>query len=104
MNTPLAQNCTTLDIRTIHPRERHPMIFSRFDSLCVGQSLQLLNDHNPQPLRLQFQERVMGQFEWVILENGPNVWRVQITRVVAGPQDSGGVRGDSCCSGGAGCG
>lgn len=94
----------TLDLREIAPRERHATIFGRFDALLPGQSLQLLNDHSPQPLRYQFDARSTGQFEWIALESGPAVWRVQITRVAAAAAPSARAAGGSCCSGGACCG
>ena len=50
MTATLIQPTHVLDLRTIPPRERHPLIFGRFDGLAVGQALQLVNDHNPQPL------------------------------------------------------
>jgi uncharacterized protein (DUF2249 family) len=90
-----------IDLRTIAPRDRHALVFSRFDALQPGQSFQLLNDHDPQPLRFQFEDRAFGQFEWAALESGPAVWRVQVTRVGVKPIP---VAGDSCCSGGACCG
>jgi uncharacterized protein (DUF2249 family) len=93
-----------LDLRAIAPRERHSMIFSRFDALQPGQSLQLLNDHDPQPLRSQFDDRSRGQFEWAALEAGPAVWRVQITRVGNKADKAAAPARDSCCSGGACCG
>lgn len=92
----------TLDLRVIAPRERHFLIFGRFAALAPGQALQLVNDHDPRPLRHQFDERFGGQFEWTALEAGPTVWRVQITRVGAGQAAA--PAGDSCCSGGACCG
>ncbi len=85
-----------IDLRTIAPRDRHAVVFSRVDALKAGQSLQLLNDHDPQPLRWQLEDRCFGQFAWAALESGPAVWCVQITRVAAAPAASG-----SCCSGGA---
>ncbi|MBP6320357.1 MAG: DUF2249 domain-containing protein, partial [Rubrivivax sp.] len=36
-----------VDLRTISPRDRHATVFSRFDGLQPGQSLQLVNDHDP---------------------------------------------------------
>lgn len=96
--TPAAR---VLDLRDISPRERHARIFSLFDALQPGQSLQIVNDHNPQPLRYQFEDRSRDQFEWVALEAGPTVWRIQITRVGA---QAAKPAGDSCCSGGACCG
>ncbi|MBK9364504.1 MAG: DUF2249 domain-containing protein [Rubrivivax sp.] len=85
-----------IDVRTIPPRERHAFLFARIDALQLGQALQLLNDHDPQPLRMQLDERFRGQFEWAALESGPDTWRVQIKRVAGKPAAT-----DSCCSGGA---
>jgi uncharacterized protein (DUF2249 family) len=70
----------TLDVRVIPPREKHPAIFQLFEALEPGESFVLVNDHDPQPLRYQFQYEHEGQFEWEYLEQGPTVWRVQISR------------------------
>jgi uncharacterized protein (DUF2249 family) len=93
-----------LDLRTIPPRERHRLIFGHFGALATGESLQLVNDHNPQPLCYQFDDRACGQFEWSVLEAGPAVWRIQITRIAAAAAPVAGAKGDTCCSGGACCG
>lgn len=55
---------TTIDVRTIIPRERHPLIFGTFDALLAGESLLLVNDHDPKPLFYQFQAESGGQFTW----------------------------------------
>ncbi|MDO9091617.1 MAG: DUF2249 domain-containing protein [Rubrivivax sp.] len=101
MSTLATANPAAIDLRTIAPRERHAMVFGRFDALQAGQSMQLVNDHDPQPLRFQLDERAFGQFEWAALESGPTAWRVQITRVGIKPIPA---ATDSCCSGGACCG
>ena len=54
---------TTIDVREIAPRERHALIFKSFDALLPGQAMQLVNDHDPQPLRYQLEDRSFGQFE-----------------------------------------
>lgn len=69
-----------LDVRVIPPREKHPAIFSTFDALVAGESFVLVNDHDPLPLRYQFEYERAGQFEWEYLETGPAVWRVAIGR------------------------
>jgi uncharacterized protein (DUF2249 family) len=74
---------TQLDVRTIQPRERHPMIFNTFDALQPGESFELVNDHAPTPLYYQFLHERTGQFEWDKLEEGPDTWRVAITRKVS---------------------
>ena len=91
----------TIDLRGIAPRDRHALVFSGFDALPAGQAMQLVNDHDPLPLRFQFDDRSPSQFEWAALESGPDVWRVQITRVGTKPSPA---ANGSCCSGGACCG
>ena len=43
-----------LDIRSVAPAKRHPMIFEWFDRLQSGESFLLVNDHDPKPLYYQF--------------------------------------------------
>lgn len=74
-----------IDVRTIAPRQRHPLIFSTFDALSVGDSFELVNDHAPTPLYYQFLHERDGLFEWAYLEEGPETWRVQITRTADQP-------------------
>jgi len=75
---------TTVDVRTIPPRERHPLIFGTFDELSPGEALLLVNDHDPKPLFYQFQAEARGEFTWDYLETGPEVWQVRIGRAGAG--------------------
>lgn len=71
---------TTLDVREITPRERHPLIFQTFDDLASGDAFELVNDHDPKPLYYQFEAEHEGQFTWDYLEQGPEAWRVRIGR------------------------
>lgn len=75
---------TQLDVRTIVPRERHPRIFQTFDDLQPGEAFELVNDHAPTPLYYQFLHERPEQFEWEYLEEGPETWRVRITRKANG--------------------
>lgn len=74
----------TVDVRTIPPRDRHPLIFSTFRSLAANEAMELVNDHDPQPLYYQFQAELPGRFAWDYLASGPDVWRVRITKQPAG--------------------
>ena len=96
-----ASFATTIDLRRVAPPARHSLIFSSFSDLLPGQSLELINDHDPQPLNEQFQMRSPGIFSWSYLEKGPQVWRVQIGKNAASAVSG---ASDSCCSGGACCG
>lgn len=69
-----------LDVRVLPPREKHPAIFALFDSLAPGESFVLVNDHDPLPLRYQFQAERPDGYSWQYLEQGPEIWRVRIGR------------------------
>ena len=87
---------TTIDVRSIPPRERHPLIFGGFDRLAAGEALLLINDHDPKPLFYQFQDESRGEFTWDYLEAGPEVWQVKIGKPAAD--------GAAATVGGGGCG
>lgn len=72
---------TTIDVRTIVPRERHALIFRTFEGLAAGEGFELVNDHDPKPLWYQFQAEHSGRFSWEYREQGPEVWRVEIRKV-----------------------
>ena len=74
---------TTLDVREIAPRERHPLIFETFDALTPGEAFILVNDHDPKPLYYQFQAERAGQVSWEPQEEGPERWAIRIVRVGA---------------------
>ncbi len=74
---------SVIDVRTIVPRERHPLIFRTFGSLEPGEAFELVNDHDPKPLYYQFQAELGAPFDWQYLEQGPEVWRVRIGRPAA---------------------
>ncbi|MDO9096038.1 MAG: DUF2249 domain-containing protein [Rubrivivax sp.] len=90
-----------IDVRTIAPAQRHPLIFGTFDGLAPGESFELLNDHDPVPLYMQFEKTRGGQFAWQYLQSGPARWHVRLSRIAAGT--AGGTT-LGCGGGGGGCG
>ncbi|MBX6342754.1 MAG: DUF2249 domain-containing protein, partial [Thermomicrobiaceae bacterium] len=79
-----AQETVVMDVRAIPPRERHPRIFNTIARLAPGETLRIVNDHDPKPLYYQLMAERPGQVDWEYLESGPEVWQVRITRL--GPQ------------------
>jgi len=69
-----------LDVRELAPAQRHEAIFDAYLALAPGTGFVLVNDHDPKPLRYQFEAEHAGQFTWDALESGPEVWRVRIAR------------------------
>ena len=49
---------TTLDVRDVPPAERHPKIHDAFADLESGESLTLINDHEPKPLFYEMRAEV----------------------------------------------
>lgn len=70
-----------LNVVAVVPKERHSLIFMTFDGLAKGDSFILVNDHDPKPLYYQFLHEREGIFSWEYLEQGPEKWRVRITRL-----------------------
>lgn len=63
------------------PRIRHQAIFEAFDGLSAGEVMLLVNDHEPRPLYYQFQAERPGNFGWEYIEEGPEIYRVAITKL-----------------------
>lgn len=78
------------------PSRRHAIAFAMFDFLDSGQALQICDDADMHLLRRQFESRNPRGFSWGVLENGPQHWRVRLTKTDIVADDS-----FACCSGGA---
>jgi len=80
MSSTAVDSCT-VDIRTLGGCvERKASVLKTFDSLVTGESVVVVNDHMPNGLLHHFQEQRPGRFEWAMLEDGPEVFKVRITR------------------------
>lgn len=74
----------TLDVTTLAPVQKHPAIFAYFDALPQGEAFEILNDHDPRPLYYQMLAERGNVFGWKYLEEGPECWRVLITKKDSG--------------------
>lgn len=71
----------TVDVRNMPTAQRHPLIFSSLDELKPGDTLEIVNDHDPKPLKYQLDAEYLGIYEFEYKEEGPVDWRVVIKRV-----------------------
>lgn len=78
-----------LDVRPMAPAQRHEKIFAAYGALAPGTGFVLVNDHDPKPLRYQFEAEHPDEHTWEVLEDGPAVWRVRIGKVRPGPAAAG---------------
>lgn len=76
-----------LDVTLLEPRQKHPTIFIRFDQLEEEESLTLHNDHDPKPLYYQLLGERGNIFTWEYLEQGPEWWKVKISKKVTGANE-----------------
>ena len=55
-----------LGLRSMPPFERHGKIFEMWDALKPGETLKIINDHDPKPLHYQFEaeykEQLLGRY------------------------------------------
>jgi uncharacterized protein (DUF2249 family) len=71
----------TVDIRVLGPCvERKAHVLGLFDALAPGASLVVVSDHLPNGLRRHLEELRPSLFGWAILDEGPQTFRVEITR------------------------
>jgi uncharacterized protein (DUF2249 family) len=71
----------TVDIRCLgNCTDRKAHVLATFDALAKGESLVVVNDHMPNGLRRHFEEHRPGAFGWTALEDGPEVFRVEVTK------------------------
>lgn len=57
-----------------------PKVLQRFDQLRGGESMVISNEHNPYILYYQLLKDRGDVFSWEYLQNGPEKWRVRITK------------------------
>ena len=74
-----------LDVRPLRKPDRHPTIFATYDSLAVGESFVLINNHDPKHLRDEFDTDQPNSFGWDYVEQGPEVWRIRISKLTSTP-------------------
>lgn len=77
-----------VDLREVPRPQRHPLVFSRLDALGVGESFELINDHDPIPLHRQIDTMRPGQAEWNYIERRPEFFHIRVRRVapLSGPE------------------
>lgn len=86
----------TLDMRSTDPGDRDATAFRAFRALDLGDSIDLIDDRDPRPLRDRLQDEVPGNFSWAERDSDPGTWRVRIRKLSCANG------GGACCGGCAG--
>lgn len=77
----MSQFAATVNATEYPPQLKHKVIFETFNGLQPGESMLLINDHDPVPLRFQFQSMHPEKFTWEYIEQGPDLFQVNIGKL-----------------------
>lgn len=69
----------TLDVTPIPPAIRHDHIHAALDRLGLGETLKIVVDHQPSPLRAELEAARPGQYRWEDGQGGPERFTARIT-------------------------
>jgi len=72
-----------VDVGIIDPDERHSMVFDTFAALPPGKALELVSDHDPEPLLEEFAAEQQGRFSWRCGKDSTDLWRVLIGKPIS---------------------
>lgn len=73
-----------LDVRPVEPKDRFECIMGAYEALEPGHKLQLTVDHDPLCMYYTLRAtRGDDAFAFDYIENGPETWRVVVTKLTA---------------------
>jgi uncharacterized protein (DUF2249 family) len=77
----MSQFAATVNATEYPPHLKHKVIFETFNNLKPSEVMLLVNDHDPMPLRFQFESMHTGKYTWEYLEQGPLTFQVKIGKL-----------------------
>ena len=77
----MSEFAATVNATEYPPQLKHKVIFETFGKLNPNESMLLVNDHDPVPLRFQFESMHRGKFTWDYIEQGPATFQVKIGKI-----------------------
>jgi uncharacterized protein (DUF2249 family) len=75
-----------LDVRPLRKADKHPTVFAAYNALGHGESVVLVNNHDPIHMREEFETEHPGSYDWDYLERGPREWRIEIRKLTSTPR------------------
>jgi uncharacterized protein (DUF2249 family) len=73
---------TDLDVRAVEPKDRYELIMGTWEALPAGGAMHLTVDHDPRCMYYTLKAtKGDDAFAFEYLENGPENWRVIVTRL-----------------------
>lgn len=69
-----------VDVRSLPPRERNPAMLKAWNDLQDGESVLLVSEQELTPWYYQLACEHTGTFRWEYQEQGPETWRLRLTK------------------------
>jgi uncharacterized protein (DUF2249 family) len=83
----MSESTLALDVRAVEPKDRFDRIMAAYESLAVEQALLLTVDHDPKCMYYTLRAtRGDDAFAFEYLEDGPETWRVRVTKTSNGEE------------------
>ena len=76
-----APAASTIDLRPLPPKARHDVVFSKIQSLEIGSSITVVNDHNPKPLFYQIDALWPEGYSCSIAKVDDRTFTMEITKL-----------------------
>jgi uncharacterized protein (DUF2249 family) len=70
-----------LDVCALDCSVKHPLIVKTWMELPVGGHFILVNGHDPAGIKSQFAAQWPGTVSWEYLAQGPDVYRIKVTKL-----------------------
>lgn len=77
----MSQYTETIKVTEYPPHLKHKTIFETFNALNTGEVMLIVNDHDPKPLRFQFESMYKGEYNWEYIEQGPTTFQIAISKL-----------------------
>jgi len=66
--------------RNSKPEDEDRILFETLDSLQMGETIEIIDNHDPSLLYKELQANRPNEFEWSYLEEGPDTWKVSVEK------------------------
>lgn len=66
--------------RSSNPVDEDRILFETLDSLQMGESIEIIDNHDPSSLYEELQAYRPNEFEWNCIEEGPDTWKISVEK------------------------
>ncbi|HMM55840.1 MAG TPA: DUF2249 domain-containing protein [Candidatus Desulfobacillus sp.] len=83
---------TLMDLRKIEDQDLNYVVFHRYGMMEEGHTMEIIAAQDPRAIREKLDEKLAGQFDWVVKKSEPGEYVVHITKKAKGGSLAAGAR------------